>query len=110
MRTATRNTKTEVRVKRSHGKALTAKQKRELAALAAMPDSQIDTSDIPELPLRVWKDAVRGRFYRPVKQAVSMRLDADVVAWLKKTGKGYQTRANRILRQQMLADSRQSRS
>jgi uncharacterized protein (DUF4415 family) len=101
--------KTEVQVKQSHGKALTAKQKRELAALAALPDSQIDTSDIPELPLRVWKDAVRGRFYRPVKQAVSMRLDADVVAWLKKAGRGYQTRANRILRQRMLADLRQSR-
>ena len=85
---------------------LTAKQKKELAALAAMPDDQIDTSDIPELPVRAWKDAVRGRFYRPVKQAVSLRLDADVIAWLKKPGKGYQTRANHLLRQQMLADMR----
>ncbi len=84
----------------------TAKQKRDLAALAALPDEQIDTSDIPELPLRAWKDAVRGRFYRPVKQAVSLRLDTDVVAWLKKPGKGYQTRANHLLRQQMLADMR----
>jgi uncharacterized protein (DUF4415 family) len=106
MRTATRNTKREVRIKRSPGKPLTAKQRKELAALAALPDSQIDTSDIPELPRSAWKDAVRGRFYRPVKQAVSMRLDADVVAWLKKSGKGYQTRANHILRQRMLADSR----
>lgn len=85
---------------------LTTKQKRDLAALAALPDDRIDTSDIPELPLRAWKDAVRGRFYRPVKQAVSLRLDADVVAWLKKRGKGYQTRANHLLRQQMLADMR----
>jgi uncharacterized protein (DUF4415 family) len=98
-----------MKMKRSHGKALTAKQKKELSALAALPDSQIDTSDIPELPLRVWKDALRGRFYRPVKQAVSMRLDADVVAWLKRAGRGYQTRANRILRQQMLAEYRQAR-
>jgi uncharacterized protein (DUF4415 family) len=98
-----------MKIKRSSPKALTASQKRELAALAALPDSQIDTFDIPELPLRVWKDAVRGRLYRPVKQAVSMRLDADVIAWLKKAGKGYQTRANRILRQQMLADSRSAR-
>jgi uncharacterized protein (DUF4415 family) len=85
---------------------LTAKQKRDLAALAALPDHQIDTSAIPELPLRAWKDAVRGRFYRPVKQAVSLRLDTDVVAWLKRPGKGYQTRANHLLRQQMLADMR----
>ena len=94
------------RVNRTPGRALTRKQNRELAALAALPDDRIDTSDIPELPPRAWKDAVRGRFYRPVKQAVSMRLDADVVAWLKRRGKGYQTRANRILRQHMLADSK----
>lgn len=95
---------------RRHGSALTAKVKlkRELAALAAMPDSEIDTSDIPELPPAAWKDAVRGRFYRPVKQAVSMRLDADVIAWLKKPGKGYQTRANRILRERMLQDLRRA--
>jgi len=100
MRKATKNGK----VKRASGRALTAKQKRELAALAALPDDQIDTSDIPELPPGAWKDAVRGRFYRPVKQPISMRLDADVVAWLKKRGKGYQTRVNSILRQTMLTD------
>jgi uncharacterized protein (DUF4415 family) len=102
MRKAIKNGK----AKRPSGPALTPKQKRELAALAALPDHQIDTSDIPELPPRAWKDAIRGRFYRPVKQAVSMRLDADVVAWLKKRGKGYQTRANSILRQSMLADTK----
>ena len=101
MRKASRITK----VKRSPGPGLTLRQKRELAALAALPDDQIDTSDIPELPPGAWKDAVRGRFYRPVKQAVSMRLDADVVAWLKASGEGYQTRINTYLRQLM----RQSR-
>jgi uncharacterized protein (DUF4415 family) len=55
-----------------------------------------------------WKDALRGRFYRPLKQAVSMRLDADVIAWLKKQGKGYQTRANSILRQRMLHELRRA--
>ena len=93
---------------RRAGKDLTAKQKKELSALAAMSDDQIDTSDIPELPAAAWKDAVRGRFYRPVKRAVSMRLDADVVAWLKKAGKGYQTRANRILRERMLDELRRA--
>jgi len=73
-----------------------------------MPDDQIDTSDIPELPPDAWKNAVRGRFYRPLKQAVSMRLDADVVAWLKKRGKGYQTRANSILRQRMLDETKRA--
>ena len=88
------------------GKDLTSRQKRELAALSTVADAAIDTSDIPELPLAAWKEAVRGRFYRPVKQAVSMRLDADVIAWLKKHGKGYQTRANRILRERMLQEMR----
>ena len=98
-----RATKT-VRTGRMRGQALTPRQKKELAALAALPDDQIDTSDIPELPPSAWKNAVRGRFYRPVKQAVSLRLDADVIAWLRKAGKGYQTRANRILRERMLAE------
>jgi uncharacterized protein (DUF4415 family) len=104
MRKATKNRK----VKQISGRALTTRQKRELAALAALPDDQIDTSDIPELPPGAWKNAVRGRFYRPVKQAVSMRLDADVIAWLKKRGKGYQTRVNSILRQTMLADTKRA--
>ena len=97
----------KMKVRRS-GQSLTPKQKRELSALADMPDDAIDTSDIPELPPGAWKDAVRGRFYRPLKQAVSMRLDADVIAWLKKPGKGYQTRANRILRQRMLEEIRRA--
>lgn len=87
---------------RTQGQALTPRQTRELAALAAMPDGKIDTSDIPELPRNALERRCPRQFYRPLKQAVSMRLDADVVAWLKKRGKGYQTRANSILRQRML--------
>jgi uncharacterized protein (DUF4415 family) len=64
------------------------------------------------LPPAAWRDAVWGRFcrpsIRPVKQAVSKRLDADVVAWLKKPGKGYQTFAIRILRQRMLDEIRRA--
>ena len=86
------------------GTPLTAKQRANLDELARMPEHEIDTSDIPELPASAWKDAVRGKLYRPVKKAVSLRLDADVIAWLKKDGEGYQTRANRILRERMLAD------
>jgi uncharacterized protein (DUF4415 family) len=98
------------RSKRTPDPSLTPRQKRELAAIAAFPDDQIDTSEIPELPPSAWKNAVRGRFYRPVKQAVSLRLDADVVAWLKKPGKGYQTRANYILRERMLAQGKKMRA
>jgi hypothetical protein len=45
------------------GRTLTPRQQRELAILAALPDDQIDTSDIPELPAGAWKYAVRGGFY-----------------------------------------------
>jgi len=97
-----------VKVKHTPGRPPSARAKRELRALASMPDSEIDFSDAPELPPGAWKNAVRGRFYRPVKQAISLRVDADVVAWLRESGKGYQTRANRILRERMLAELRRA--
>jgi len=103
MRKASRTIRTQY----APGRQPSAKAKRELGALKAMPDSEIDLSDAPELPLGAWRQAIRGRFYRPVKQAISLRVDADVVAWLKQSGKGYQTRANRILRERMLAELRQ---
>ena len=77
-------------------KKTTKKMAEELATLAAMPDEEIDTSEIPEIT--DWSKAVVGRFYRPVKEAVTIRLDADVLDWLKQGGKGYQTRVNKILR------------
>lgn len=46
---------------------LTAKQKARLVALAALPDETIDYSDIPPTNEEFWKNAVRGRFYKPVK-------------------------------------------
>jgi len=90
--------------RRRPGTPATPEQKQRLEKLAKMPDSEIDYSDAPALPESAWKNAVRGRFYRPVKQAVSLRLDADVIAWLKKDGEGYQTRANQMLRERMLKD------
>jgi len=85
---------------------LTEAQKAELAALAARPDSEIDTSDIPPLTEAFWQNAQPGRFYRPVKTATTLRLDADVLAWLRSQGRGYQTRINAILRREMLAAQR----
>ena len=79
---------------------LSTEARKELEALAAMPDSEIDTSDIPEIRA-LPSDAVVGRFYRPKKTTVTIRLDADVVAWLKASGEGYQTRINAYLRQLM---------
>jgi uncharacterized protein (DUF4415 family) len=85
-------------------KPLTARQRREIAAIASKGDSQIDYSDIARLPESFWKSAVRNPFYRPVKRQLTVRLDADVIAWLRQQGKGYQTRINRLLRAAMLED------
>jgi uncharacterized protein (DUF4415 family) len=82
---------------------LTEEDRARLKALAERPDSEIDFSDIPELTDEQLKNAVRGRFYRPIKKQVTARLDADVLDWLKKQGKGYQSRMNAILRREMLA-------
>ena len=67
-----------------------------------MPDESIDTSDIPELTEDFWKNAKVGVFYRPVKQQLTLRLDADVVERFKQNagdGKGYQTSINLALRE-----------
>jgi uncharacterized protein (DUF4415 family) len=81
---------------------LTDKQKAELKALSAMPDNEIDHGDIPPLDDAFWKNAVRNPFYKPTKTSTTVRVDSDVLAWLKSQGKGYQTRINAILREAML--------
>ena len=69
-----------------------------------MKDEDIDTSDIPEI--KDWSKAVVGKFYRPIKEPVTVRLDSDVVAWLKSAGPGYQTRMNALLRRAMAGGRR----
>lgn len=82
---------------------LTAEQKARLEALAAQPDDEIDYSDIPPLSDSFWVNAVQGRYYRPTKTSTTVRIDSDVLAWLRAQGRGYQTRINAILRREMLA-------
>jgi uncharacterized protein (DUF4415 family) len=80
---------------------LSEKDKRELRKLAALPDSEINYSDIPALTEKFWKNAVRNPWYKPRKQQVTLRIDADVLAWLRHQGKGYQSRLNSLLRNAM---------
>jgi uncharacterized protein (DUF4415 family) len=89
---------------------MTPQRKRRLEKLAARPDSAIDFSDIPELDERFWRNAVPNPFYRPIKKQLTLRLDADVIAWLRRNGKGYQTRANALLRAAMLRDAHRKAS
>lgn len=89
--------------------ALTARQKAEIKRLAAKPDSEIDYSDIPPLEDAFWKRAVRNPLYRPTKTSTTVRIDSDVLLWLRGQGKGYQSRINAILRREMLAALRATR-
>lgn len=85
---------------------LTEAQLENLKRLAERPDDEIDYSDIPEIT--DFSGFEVGKFYRPMKEAVTVRLDADVVHWLKRDGKGYQTRLNAILRREMEKSDRKA--
>ncbi|MFZ1085114.1 MAG: BrnA antitoxin family protein [Terracidiphilus sp.] len=82
--------------------ALTKAQKAEIASVEAKPENEIDYSGIPALEDAFWKNAVRNPFYRPTKTSTTVRIDSDVLHWLRNQGKGYQSRINAILRREML--------
>ncbi|QQZ29865.1 BrnA antitoxin family protein [Thiothrix subterranea] len=83
------------------GDFMNTKADKEWEYLVNMPDEEIDFSDIPETTEAMWKNAVVGKFYRPIKKQVTVRIDADILAWLQSSGAGYQTRLNQVLRQAM---------
>jgi uncharacterized protein (DUF4415 family) len=87
-----------LRMKRGFMK-LTKNQAKEIRALKRMKEQDIDLSDIPELTGD--EKFVVGKFYRPIKKSLTIRIDADVLAWVKSGGTGYQTRINRYLRKAM---------
>ncbi|EAZ5503366.1 BrnA antitoxin family protein [Salmonella enterica] len=93
-----------VKHKRGNASALSAQHEAELKALAKKSDDEIDYSDIPASEDGQWSEAVRGKFFGPLKTQASVRIDADVMEWLKRPGKGYQTRLNAILREAMLRE------
>jgi uncharacterized protein (DUF4415 family) len=88
---------------------LTEDERTALAAVAAMRDDEIDLRDAPEV--KDWSGAVRGKFYRPVKQQLTLRLDSDVIAWFREhvgEGEGYQTAINKALRAYVTARERKA--
>ena len=79
----------------------------QMRTLEALPDDRIDTTDAPEI--LDWSDARRGVFYRPVKKQITLRLDADIIAWFKaraRDGRGYQTDINGALRKHVQRTTR----
>ena len=82
----------------------------QIRALEALPDDQIDTTDAPEI--LDWSDAMGGVFYRPVKKQITLRLDADIIAWFRahaSGGRGYQTDINGALREHVQRTVRSAR-
>ena len=73
-----------------------------LREIESIPDADIDYSDIPEADESFWR---RAELQMPrSKKGIYVRLDADVIDWLKSRGKGYQTRMNAMLRALMESD------
>ncbi|MEC4984351.1 MAG: BrnA antitoxin family protein [Oscillatoria sp. PMC 1068.18] len=70
--------------------------RKRLEEIENIPDSAIDTSDIPELDDRFWENA---KIVKPMtKELISIRLDSDILEWFKSQGKGYQSSINNVLR------------
>lgn len=76
----------------------------QLAQLRAVEGIEPDTGDAPEAPAGNWRYA--RRFFKPRKEAISIRLDADVLDWLRHRSEHYQSEINRILRERMEAEVR----
>ncbi len=84
-------------------KNISSKSRTDMKRLAKMKDADIDFSDIPEIPPEKFAKAIvrKGLKSVPKKSQVTLRIDADVLQWFKKSGKGYQTRINSLLRTYM---------
>jgi len=74
------------------------KQRKIGRLMASIEDQDLSLDLIKESP----------QYYRPIKIPITLRLDADMVAWLKKQGRGYQTRINRMLRKAVANERRKS--
>ena len=87
---------------------LNKKTAKAIAALTAVREKEIRPYNAGEV--KDWNNPMVGKFYRPVKKPVTVRIDADVLAWLKAQGKGYQTRINGLLRSAMLGQGKRLRA
>ena len=80
----------------------------QVAQLQALAGREPDTQDIPEAPEENWRHAQQGPdadvIWKARKEPISLRVDKDVLDWLRRQGPGYQTTINRILRERMETD------
>lgn len=88
---------------------LTAGERAEIEALKRRRTDEVDTGDIAPLSDAFWKNAAKNPYFRPLKQQLTLRLDADVVAWFKENaagGRGYQRDINAALREHVARKAR----
>jgi uncharacterized protein (DUF4415 family) len=64
-------------------------------------ERSLDHAEVPQLPPALWAKGAIGKYYRPLKSQISVRVDKDVLDWLRSKGEGHLTRINAILRKQM---------
>lgn len=72
------------------------------AELAALKYRKVDLTDPDNPEITDWSKAVRGKFYRPRKQQVTIRLDMHVLAWFKQAADQYQTLINEACKEYMM--------
>lgn len=72
-----------------------------LKELKALKKRKVDLSDEDAPEITSWKNSVVGKFYRPIKKQITLRLDADVLEWFKHATKKYQTLINSACREYM---------
>ena len=82
----------------------------ELRAMAERSDSEIDLGDAPELDAEGWRNAIPGKFFRPLKTQITIRVDEDVLHWLKSGGSGYQSLREAMVREQKDETARQPKA
>ncbi len=75
----------------------------------AMTDEQIDYTDSPKITRELFSTGIRksGKRAGEVKEAISIRLDKDVLEWFRARGRGYQSEVNALLRVYMQQHERQ---
>lgn len=104
-------TKPAAKMVRYTPRPLTEEERARVRALADLPDDQIDYSDIPATTAEDWVGAEVGKFYRPLKHQVTLRVDTDVLDWFKREAageRGYQTQINKALREYVAEHSKKA--
>jgi uncharacterized protein (DUF4415 family) len=77
----------------------------EIARLDEIEARLGDSDEIPETSDDAWATAVRGKHAKAMQAAISIRLDAEVMAWLRAKGPNCGAEINRILREKMDAET-----